>query len=75
MDEPDREPDADAGDGAEHERQQDEEPAVPADPKQQACIPFAPGLALGQHEEEPAADREVRNEDVDDRHERDQQAR
>ena len=55
MDQADREPDADARDGAEDEGQEDEEAAEVAHERQQRGVVLTVRLALGQDEEQPAA--------------------
>ena len=73
VDEADGEPDADAGRGAEDQRQQGEHPAQPAQVAEHPVVAFPPGLPLGHHEEQAAADGEMRDEDVQDRDARDQE--
>ncbi len=75
LDERDREPDADAGEGAQHEGEQDEPAAQVPHEAEEGLVPLAPGLSLREDEEEPPAHREVRDEDVDDGDRGDEQAR
>lgn len=71
--EADCEPDAHAGQGAQHQREQDEEAGVEANVVNDALVPFAVALHLRKHQEEAAADGELRDEDVDDGHPGDEQ--
>ena len=75
MDQADREPDADAGDRAQDQRQQDEEAAEAAEIADERLVAGPPRAPFGEDEEQAAADGEVGDEDVKDRHRRDEQPR
>ena len=74
LDEADREPDADPGERAEHEGEEDEAAAQRPHEAEEGPVPLAPGLRLRENEEEPPAHREVGDEDVEDRDGGDEQA-
>jgi len=66
VDQSDGHPDGDAGHGAEHQGEQDEEPGVTLQVRQVGIIVPAPRPDLGEHQVQPAADGEVGHEHVDD---------
>ena len=74
MHQADGEPDPDTGDGAEHEREQNEEAAEPLRVVEQRGVAVAAGPALDQDEIEAAAHREMRDEHVKDGDDGDEQA-
>ena len=72
MHEPDGPPDAHAADRTEDESHQYEEERVFLDVAQQLAVVVAVGAAFSEHEEEAPADGKVRNEDVQDGDDADQ---
>ena len=72
---PDGPPDAHAGDRAEHDGQQDEEPGVAAQVAQVFAVARAVGVSDLDGQEQPAADGVMRHENVHDRNDGDQHRR
>ena len=63
----DAEPDADAGESACHQGDENEEPAQPLQESQAVGVPRLSRGALIHNQKQPAADREVRDEHMNDR--------